>query len=714
MQHATKGIYWIHRQILGNISSYCKYVYLKNDSWEILPSIVGRITTQFLVLGDTGRRSLKRVTKTTATNSSYYQYTKFTEKPAIMVFRGGGALKNLGLPKARNGYGNRGPVLVRNFGSKGGQQVFSLKVTSATGCGFELLKELASGNLEPIRNVYRIVYDPEILKASYNKLKSNPASMTVGSDNKDLNSLQISNEYFNNLSNKLKSECYKPVPIKEVLISKSGNGNEKRPLGILSIEDRIVQQSLLFLLEAVFEKNFNDRSYGFRPKRDPHTACKNLRTWKGVSWFVKGDIVNYFSRINHQKLINLVGQKIQDQQVIDLLWKCLRAGVIVDKKLKTTTVGIPQGAVISPILSNIYLHELDVYVDKLKKELDTKKTSETNPEYTAFKSLLRSKKGLEKKNGYKQLRTIKSTVRVGLKLYYLRYCDDWLVGIWGSKSDVVKIRQKIQIFLKDKLDLELSLEKTKILHAGKQKTHFLGYDIYSPTPKEFFFEKGKIKKRASHVTIYIDAPYNKIKERLITDNFLEIKKGKWFIKPITHWINYNHAEILYRYNWIIRGYLNYYSHVNNLYIFHKLIFVLHHSCALTLGRKLKLRSRKKVFKKFGRLLRDPKSQLTLAIPPDLKSNLKDYRLNSDKDPLKIVKWSIRTQHLIEGPCVGCGATSNIEIHHVNKLANLDKNKTSISRIMATLGRKQVPVCSKCHKDIHSGRYDKNVSPRKSK
>jgi len=709
-------MYWIYQQILGNIPSYCKYVYLKKGSRETVSSIVGWITPQFLVLGGTGRRPLKRVTKTTATNSSYCLYAKFTEKSRhrTRVFLGGGVSKNLGLPTFSNEYGNRGSVLARNFGSEGSQQLLSLKVNSATECGFELLKELANGSLEPVQNVYRVVYNPKILQASYNKLKSNPASMTPGSDKKDLNSLRINEEYFNNLSNKLKTESYQPVPTREVLIPKSGNGEKKRSLGVPAIEDRIVQQSLLFLLEAVFERTFNDKSHGFRPGKGAHTACKNIRTWKGVSWFIEGDIVNYFPTINHQKLMNLIGQKIEDQQVIDLLWKYLRAGVIVEKTFKKSLIGVPQGSVISPILSNIYLHELDMYVDDLKKDLDTKKTSEPNPEYRRAKSLLRSKKGAEKKQGYKHLRKIKSTIRVGLKLYYIRYADDWLIGIWGSKSDATKIRQKIEIFLKNTLDLELSLEKTKITHAGKEKAHFLGYDIYSPTPKESFFEKGSVKKRASHVSIYIDAPYNKIKERLITEKFLEIKKTKWLINPITHWVNYNHAEILYRYNCIIRGYLNYYSHVNNLYIFHKIInLILKHSCALTLGRKLKLRSRKKVFKKFGGLLQDPKSQLTLAIPPNFQSNLKDYRITKDRDPLKIVKWSVRTQHLIDGPCVGCGATNNIEIHHVKKLANLNKKGASISRIMATLGRKQVPVCSKCHKDIHSGRYDKNVSLRKS-
>ncbi|KAI2504791.1 hypothetical protein MHU86_9557 (mitochondrion) [Fragilaria crotonensis] len=235
-----------------------------------------------------------------------------------------------------------------------------------------------------------------------------------------------------------------------------------------------------------------------------------------------------------------------------------------------------------------------MYIDKLKKELDTEKTSEPNPEYISVKSRLRSKRGIDKKKGYKELQNIKSTIRTGLKLYYVRYADDWLLGIWGSKKDTQRIRDEIEIFLKEKLDLELSPEKTRIKHAGKEKVQFLGYDIYSPTPKESFFAKGNVKKRVSHVSIYIDAPYRKLKEQLIEENILVEKNGKWLINAVTHWLNYNHAEILYRYNWMINGYLNYYSHVNNFNIFHKLIgLVLRHSCAITLGRKLKLDSRKK-------------------------------------------------------------------------------------------------------------------------
>lgn len=712
VQHASKGGHGLIQHSLGSPSSYCKYVYLSFEKWETVPSTQCWSATGSSDLKNTGRRFFKRAAEALSTNSGRNQCTKFTKGLSIGLL-GGNVLINSGLPKGSNSYGNRVPVVARNFSSEGGQLKTSDGKNLATKkSGFELLKDIAEGKLNPSKNVYRIVCDPEILKASYKKLKSNPASMTRGCDQKDLNDLPINERYFLDLSKKLKTENYRPNPTKRVMIPKSGG--KLRPLGIPTIEDRIIQQAFLFLLEAVFEKTFTDKSHGFRPNRGAHTACKNIRMWKGVSWFIEGDIINYFDTIEHQKLVDIVSSEIKDQQVLDLLWKFLRAGVIIDKRYLRTSVGVPQGGIISPILSNIYLHKLDLYVEKLKKELDTKETSKSNPEYVRAKSKLRSKKGIARKIDYKELRKLKSTQRAGLKIYYVRYADDWLIGIWGSKNDAINIREDIENFLKDELSLELSIEKTKITHAGKERVQFLGYEIYSPTPKESFYEKGKVKKRASHVSINIDAPYEKLKTQLIKEKILEEKNGKWFVNAVTHWINYNHAEIIYRYNWIIRGYLNYYSHVNNLHVFHKIIgFVLRHSCAITLGRKLKLRSRKKVFKKFGKNLEEPKSKLALAIPSNFISNTKDYKIKKKStDPLKVLKWSIRTQNLLEGPCVACGAVDKIEIHHIKKLADKAKSRTPVHQIMSRLGRKQVPLCEKCHKNIHRGVFDKNTSPRK--
>jgi group II intron reverse transcriptase/maturase len=713
VQHVKKGTYWLLQQSLGCVSSYVKYVYLSFDKWEIVSSTKSWSSTWSLALYGTGRRLCKRAARAFSTNSGRNQCTKFRKVFNLKLF-GGGVSKNFGMPNGSNPYGIRAPAVSRKFSSKGGQLKSSYKEIRAVKSGSDILKDIVTGELNSVENVYqKIICDVEILKAGYKKLRSNPGSRTPGVDNKNLNDLRINEQYFANLAHKLKTEIYKPKPTKRVLIPKTNA--KTRSLGILSVEDRIVQQALLFLLEAVFEKTFSGTSHGFRPNRGAHTACKNIRLWKSVSWFVEGNIVSYFDKINHATLMEIINSKIKDQQVIDLLWKFLRAGVIVNEKYQATNLGVLQGAIISPILSNIYLDKLDQYMVVLGKELNTEKTSESNPEYVKAKSRLRSRKGKEKKKGYQDLRTIKLTTRIGLKLYYIRYVDDWLIGVWGSKDDALKIRNRIEIFLKDKLALEMSAKKTKITHAGKEKAEFLGYEIYSPTPKESFFAKGKVKKRASHLSIYIDAPYKNLKKRLIEENILVEKNDKWLINGITHWINYNHAEILYRYNWIIRGYLNYYSHVNNLHIFHKfIVFILRHSCAITLGRKLKLRSRKKVFKKFGLNLRDPGTQIELAIPTDFKKNIDASKITINSDPLRIIKWSVRTQNLMQGPCVGCGATDNLEVHHVKRLSKKADAKSSLGQIMSKLGRKQVVACQKCHDDIHSGAYDKNKSHEKTK
>jgi len=711
MLHVGKSISGFIQQSLGRVSSYCKYVYLSFEKQEIVSSIKGWNTPWFTALRDNGKKSCNKVVVMLSTNSGRNQYAKITKVSSIKLL-GGCVLNNLGLPKGSNSYGNRVFVLTRNFASEGKQLNSSDEKNLAMKSGFHLLKDIADGQLNPSQKVYQIICDPQVLKAGYTKLMSNPASMTPGADEMNLNNLRINEQYFMDLAYELKMERYQPKPTKRVIIAKTDG--KTRPLSIPVIEDRIVQYALLYVLEAVFEKTFSDRSHGYRPNREAHTTCKTIRKWNGVSWFIEGDIVNYFDTINHNKLIEIINLQIKDQQIIDLLWKFLRAGVVIDNQYQVTTIGVPQGGIISPILSNIYLHCFDMYIDKLKQELDTEKTSEPNPEYVSVKSMLRSKKEVDKKRGYKELRNIKSTIRTGLKLFYVRYADDWLLGILGSKKDATKIREKIKIFLKEKLDLELSIEKTKITHASKEKVQFLGYDIYSPTPKESFFAKGHVKKRASHVSIYIDAPYNKLKEQLIDENILVEKNGKWLINAVTHWLNYDHAEILYRYNWMINGYLNYYSHVNNLNIFHKLIgFVLRHSCAITLGRKLKLGSRKKVFKKFGKNLEEPTTKLKLSIPDNFESNIKNYKTTTKSDPFNILKWIIRTQNLMQGPCVGCGETNNLEIHHVKKLSNTVKAKNPIHIIMSKLGRKQVSICKKCHKDLDSGIYDKNKLPRKA-
>ena len=628
---------------------------------------------------------------------------------------GGENSRNAGLPKGRETHGNGVPIVVEKK-DEGVQLVYNEnKYYAINNNGVDALKRLAYGHFSSIHDIYQIIHCKVLMIAEYGNTKSKVGNMTKGVDGKTYDGM--SHEVVNNLIEKLKSETYKPTPTRRVFIDK-GNG-KTRPLGIPSRDDKLIQGIVSKVLVAIYDKTFSKYSHGFRPNRGAHTAMKSIQTWNGITWVIEGDIKAYFDNISHSILIGMLSKYIKDQQFIDLLWKFLRAGVKINGKFEKTKLGVPQGSLISPILSNIYLNEFDNFITRVKMGSDTKETSIPNPEYIKAKSLLRSVASNKKKAGYAELRKLKSTLRVGFRLYYVRYSDGWVIGIWGNRKSAQEVKELAQVFLKSELKIELSQEKTKLAHISKEKVSFLGFNFWSPKPKEPLFTVKKkrikqIKQRASNVRIRIEAPYEELRNKMIDKKLITIKKNKnWRINAVTHWIHYTHKEIIYKYNWIINGYLNYYSFVDNKIIFHKLIgFILRHSCALTLSRKYKLGSLKKTFKRFGKLLRSKEENgykpAELNIPDNFKKNRDTFKIGAMKnviDPLKITSWNVSTHHLMGGACVGCGSYEQIEIYHVRKLKDLNPKLGGIDRIMATLKRKQVPVCSKCHYDIHQGLYD---------
>ena len=436
--------------------------------------------------------------------AGYMSYTNCIKNVNTKVIRvystqGNDKLTTTGSPKGSNSHGDGASIVINDEG----KQLLFTKTYCAAYSGAKMIEVIENGDFNSIQNIYQIFTDIDFIKAIYYKMKSKPSVMTSGIDNKTINDLPINEDFFKQIAKEMKTEKYKPKETKRVLIPKK-NG-KTRPLGIPIIKDRIIQQILKLLLEAIYDKTFCDYSHGYRPNRGPHTAAKNLRTWYGISWFIEGDIVGYFDNIDHQILMTIIRKTIKDQQVIDLLWKFLKAGVIIDGKKIETEKGVPQGGVISPILSNIYLNEFDKYMKNLKKQIDTEETSIPNPDYIKKKSKLRSVK-IERKKAYQELRTIKSTLRVGVKMYYIRYADDWLVGIWGNKKTAKDILNQIEQFLIKELKITLAKEKTMITHAGKEKTKFLGLEITSPTPKKSFYTKIGPKKRASHVKLNLNMP----------------------------------------------------------------------------------------------------------------------------------------------------------------------------------------------------------------
>ena len=209
---------------------------------------------------------------------------------------------------------------------------------------------------------YRNLYNPEFYLLAYRNIYANEGSMTPGVDGETLDGM--SSPRIERIISALKDRSYCPKPARRTYIAKK-NSSKKRPLGIPSGDDKLVQEVVRMILESIYEPTFSDYSHGFRPKRSCHTALEQIqRTFAGANWFVEGDIQACFDSFDHHVLIDILRKRIDDEAFISLMWKFLKAGYMEQWQYNRTYCGTPQGSGISPILANIYLHELDRYVEE--------------------------------------------------------------------------------------------------------------------------------------------------------------------------------------------------------------------------------------------------------------------------------------------------------------------------------------------------------------
>lgn len=560
--------------------------------------------------------------------------------------------------------------------------------------------------------------------------------MTKGYDGNTIDGMSLAR--IKGIIEKIKNHTYRPIPaIRKYITKKNG---KKRPLGIQSIDDKLVQEVIRMILESVYDYNFKKTSHGFRPNKSCHTALKSIQLgFTGVKWFIEGDISSYFDNIDHHILINILMKRIKDKYFIGLIWKFLKAGYIENWEYNNSYSGSAQGSIISPILSNIYLNELDTFMDELKAKFDKGNLRKTNPEYNRLNGKVvhlkkkhsttwKSKTALEKKIAIKEIKKIqrfKLSIQASdpmdssyRRLVYTRYADDFLVGVIGSRMDAISIKLDISNFLENKLKLKMSEEKTLITNS-RNNARFLGFDITVDRRTNTIKNKNGVCARYFYNRVKLIMPKDKWQKKLIEYKALKINNGPnnkeiWEPSRRGYLKDKPDIEILKQYNSEIVGLYNYYRIANNASTLHRFKYVMEYSMYKTFAAKYKstIRKIRRKFNYNGKFAIRYTSKKGSNILPFYNGGFKRKNFASkDKDIDRMPtygKYSIPKSlisRLLSNRCEWCFKSSkNIEVHHVRKLKSLSGIK-KWEKVMIDKNKKTLVLCSECHQNLHMGLLD---------
>jgi group II intron reverse transcriptase/maturase len=564
-----------------------------------------------------------------------------------------------------------------------------------------------------LRGIYK---QESIWFAAYLKIKANKGSMTPGPDEEIIDSL-TKKRILELRSAVLKNE-FKWIGTRQVEIPKPGT-KKKRPLGIPSINDRLVQEVIKSTIEPIFETNFSNLSHGFRPNRSCHIALKGINThMKDSVWFIEGDIKSYFPTINHDVLMKLIEKRIQDPLLLKLIRKGLKAKVFQkDKQSFIPEIGTPQGGILSPLLSNIYLHELDKFTERLSIDYKGPVKPSNRKKNPVANKLLRT----DNKKKYLQSR-IPSRIpnETGYRnCKYTRYADDFVIGIVGPHSMAVEIREKIREFLQNELKLEMSIEKSKITHVSKG-IEYLGY-VFS---RRFLITKqsyGKKTLKRKMTIPTLDVNMKKVIYRLATEKFCN-RNGE--PTPCFRFLRLPQSETNRKINEILRGLCQWWSIAGNRrQAVARTAYIIRYSIAKVYAAKFKLRTVAKVFKigsndlgkpigkraksvvgadekdapqnktqqlegiLYDRYWKIPKPEpnkisptwkpeyektLSEGLIDGMAQSLWEKRKRLSKNPLAAMSWRLeKALSSQSAPCSICGSFENIEMHHVRSLKDID-------------------------------------------
>lgn len=583
-----------------------------------------------------------------------------------------------------------------------------------------------------LNGLFRLLEDRILWFEAYANIYANKGAITPGVNEVTLDG--FSEERVASIITQLKNGTYRFQPTRRVYIPKKSG--KKRPLGISSGDDKLVQEVVRIILERIYEPIFEDTSHGFRPGHSPHTALTQISDQRqSIKWLVDMDIRDYFTTINHDLLMSFLKKKIEDTRFLRLIKAMLDAGYLEEWRFHATYSGVPQGSIVSPVLANVYLHELDLFMKTLKGDFNQGKKRKKNPLYNRYcQRIARLRKKwdiLKGKEGKEQeLQDIQQEIhRVdqlrkqlpsgdpfdeGYKrLFYCRFADDFAIGIIGSFADAQAVKQQVTAYIQGTLKLTIAEEKSHICHSKKGMI-FVGYEVKTYSGDRII----KMKRGNRHTTFksvsektQLHIPKEKLQKFCAAKGYGNYETTKAIHKK--EWTQSSDAEIILAYNGELRGLANYYALAFNVKtVMHKLAQVWRVSLLKTLANKHKT-SVNKIAKQLktddGYVLIVPGEKKTRVIRvfrlKDLRTPLPDNP-GIDKQP-NVYIWTLSRSEVIKrfnsGQCEYCETEQGpFEIHHIRKLKDVAKGKVLWQQLMAAKYRKTLVLCRACHQQLHAG------------
>lgn len=559
-------------------------------------------------------------------------------------------------------------------------------------------------------DLYRLFYDKDLYIIAYNSVKSNDGAETSGSDGTSLHG--FCQEWITELIAAMRAESYQPQPNKTMMIPKS-NG-KMRKLSFPNGKDKLVQEAIRIILECIYEPTFSDRSHGFRPKRSTQSAIADVETWNGTIWFIEGDIAACFDEIDHRVLESIFRERINDERFLRLINKVLKAGYFdMQHNYHKGKTGNAQGSCCSPILCNIYLDKLDRFMEHIIERDTMGDHRKQNPEYA--KARYQYKKAVSHGSDAKIIKSLRnemnklpSTDRYDphfRRIKYVRYADDFLIGLIAPKSYALELKREIKEFLQNKLCLRLSDEKTKITHPSDHDVPFLGYVIRKGYGKRSKFQIRPFDS-ALRVHMNTEGILNKLRDNgMCTANGYPI--------GVTRLLRELPQDIIKYGNQVLRGLLTQQRGCCNFFEGWRIQYIIHYSIAKTLARKFDI-SLKKVFARYGNSLsvnyqnaKGCARSVSMALYTSFARQKSFFAtIKSAVTSFQLPAYSLVNP--LSQSCYICGNPHQyVSMYHRKTKKKLGKPYSPIVTVMLAINRRQIPLCEHCFAKVETNRFQLN-------